>query len=56
VNSNKNQDIFAVSAEDQTNARGTKGRNWQCGSHNIFLTIAIRQSALPIALKYLPLK
>jgi biotin-(acetyl-CoA carboxylase) ligase len=48
--------MFAVAAEQQTTGRGTRGRKWESGDHNVLLTIAIKRHSLPISFQYLPLR
>ena len=48
--------VFGVVAEYQYKGRGTRGRVWTSGLNNLFLTVAIKQSLLPIPLNYIPLR
>ena len=47
---------FAVVAGYQTNGRGTNGRAWKSGSHNLYMTIAFKLSSVPVPITLLPLK
>lgn len=50
--------IFAVTTSLQHKGRGTKGRKWQYGSGNLFMTLCINKTLLPptLPLHYLPLR
>ena len=43
-------------ARRQTNGRGTKGRTWVSPPGNLFMTIAINLSLVPIPLTLVPLR
>jgi len=49
-------DTFGVVAKRQTKGRGTNSRNWLHGYGNLFMTIVINRTKLPIQLHYLPLR
>jgi biotin-(acetyl-CoA carboxylase) ligase len=51
-----NGKMFAILADTQRKGRGTRGRVWMSGQKNMFLTVAIKQSLLPIPLNFLPLR
>jgi BirA family biotin operon repressor/biotin-[acetyl-CoA-carboxylase] ligase len=52
-----NTDFLLVTAESQTQGRGTKGRPWQSPKGNIYLTVAIHNRfATPERLALLPLE
>eukprot|EP01035_Chromulina_nebulosa_P017488 gene17488-23041_t len=53
VDSNK---LFAVVAESQTNARGTRGRTWISGAKNLLITISIPMNLITIPLTLTPLR
>ena len=47
---------FAVLAGYQTKGRGTNGRAWNSGSHNLYMTIVVKLSSVPVPITLLPLK
>ena len=51
-----NDDIFAVVAKHQSNGRGTRGRTWKSANGNLYMTLVIRKSKLPIPLTLVPLR
>ncbi len=51
-----NHHVFGVVADRQYKGRGTRGRDWVSSRKNMFLTVAIKQSLIPIPLNYLPLR
>jgi biotin-(acetyl-CoA carboxylase) ligase len=49
-------DTFAVVADHQYQGRGTRGRSWIYGEKNLFLTVVIPVSSIPISLNLIPLR
>lgn len=51
-----NNQVFAVTASEQTKGRGTSGRTWMGLRGNVFLTMAFTAKQVPTTLTLLPLK
>ena len=49
-------ELFAVVAERQTNARGTRGRTWVSGANNLLITISIPLNRISIPWTLIPLR
>jgi biotin-[acetyl-CoA-carboxylase] ligase BirA-like protein len=52
----QSHDIFAVVADRQIKGRGTHGRQWLSAQNNMYLTIALKRSSIPIPLTLTPLR
>jgi hypothetical protein len=52
----KDKDVFTVVAGEQIKGRGTKGRQWLSGTHNLYMTSVIKMSSIRIPLTLLPLQ
>jgi len=52
----KSNQILAVTAEEQTQGRGTSGRAWMGLRGNVFLTMALQSKEVPTTLTLLPLQ
>ena len=48
--------LYAVSARSQTKGRGTRGRAWKTSANNLFLTVSVPVSRLPIPIYLVPLR
>lgn len=48
--------FFAVGAESQTKGRGSRGRVWLAPKGNLFLTVCMQRTAVPVPITLLPLR
>lgn len=51
-----NYKLFAVASDHQLNGRGTSGRKWVSGQQNLYLTVLVPRSMIPIPLTLTPLR
>jgi len=49
-------DLFVVLAKQQNAGRGSRGRSWVGGECNLFMTLVVKQDALPCPLMHFPLR
>jgi BirA family transcriptional regulator, biotin operon repressor / biotin---[acetyl-CoA-carboxylase] ligase len=54
--SSSSQRILAVLARQQENGRGTQGRKWEGRQGNVYVTVAIPFSQIPVTITLLPLQ
>jgi len=48
--------LFVVLAKQQNAGRGSRGRGWVGGECNLFMTVVVKQDALPCPLMHFPLR
>ncbi len=55
IYNNNHKEFVAIVATTQTAGRGTHGRTWQSATGNLFLTVALPLSQIPVPITLLPL-